>query len=104
MFGSTGFHHPKTKKEMRAETWLEARNHAKTCDELAVALRRTHPSDLVLVHALEQAAKFIRHYTKAKATASCTADAPCCGRRDVYNGFASGPLAFECPKRCACHD
>lgn len=34
----------------------------------------------------------------------CTAEHPCCDRRDEYNGFASGPLTFVCPKGCACHD
>lgn len=66
MFGSTGFHHPKTKKEQAAMMLLEARSHAGECEELAVAIRRTHPNDLVLVHALEKAAKFIRHYAKGK--------------------------------------
>ncbi len=38
------------------------------------------------------------------AVAECTADNPCCDRRDEYNGFASGPLKFVCPKHCRCHD
>jgi hypothetical protein len=28
----------------------------------------------------------------------------CCDRGDEYNGFASGPLLFVCPKDCGCHD
>jgi hypothetical protein len=32
--------------------------------------------------------------------AKCT----CCSRGDEYNGFSSGPLLFECPKHCSCHD
>jgi hypothetical protein len=35
---------------------------------------------------------------------TCSASTPCCDRRDQYNGFASGPLLFTCPRRCACHD
>lgn len=34
----------------------------------------------------------------------CTASNPCCDRRDEYNGYASGPLLFKCPKSCPCHD
>lgn len=34
----------------------------------------------------------------------CSAEAPCCERRDEYNGYASCVLIFTCPKRCACHD
>lgn len=34
----------------------------------------------------------------------CTDENPCCDRRNEYNGFASGPLSFVCPKHCACHD
>lgn len=29
---------------------------------------------------------------------------PCCDRADEYNGFASGPLLFQCPRSCSCHD
>jgi hypothetical protein len=30
---------------------------------------------------------------------------PCCSRAGEYNGFGSdGPLLFECPARCSCHD
>ena len=28
----------------------------------------------------------------------------CCDRGGLYNGFQSGILLFECPKRCTCHD
>jgi hypothetical protein len=28
----------------------------------------------------------------------------CCDRHDEYNGYASGPLLFVCPKSCSCHD
>ena len=28
----------------------------------------------------------------------------CCDRGDEYNGFASGPTTFTCPKHCPCHD
>ena len=34
----------------------------------------------------------------------CTEENPCCDRRNEYNGFASGPTIFECPKHCSCHD
>lgn len=34
----------------------------------------------------------------------CTEENPCCDRRNEYNGFASGPLSFVCPKNCSCHD
>lgn len=34
----------------------------------------------------------------------CSAETPCCERRNKYNGFASGPKIFTCPKGCACHD
>lgn len=34
----------------------------------------------------------------------CSEAVPCCGRRDEYNGFASGPLEFICPHHCGCHD
>ena len=30
---------------------------------------------------------------------------PCCDRAGQYNGYGSdGPLLFECPKHCSCHD
>jgi hypothetical protein len=29
---------------------------------------------------------------------------PCCDRAGEYNGFASGPTIFTCPKHCGCHD
>ncbi len=29
---------------------------------------------------------------------------PCCERAGEYNGFASGPVIFTCPKGCSCHD
>ncbi len=35
---------------------------------------------------------------------ACNESNPCCDRRDEYNGFASGPLKFVCPKSCSCHD
>lgn len=35
---------------------------------------------------------------------ACTEENPCCDRRGEYNGFASGPLTFTCPKHCSCHD
>lgn len=28
----------------------------------------------------------------------------CCPLGGVYNGFASGPILFTCPKNCTCHD
>ena len=28
----------------------------------------------------------------------------CCERAGEYNGFASGPMTFVCPKHCSCHD
>jgi hypothetical protein len=28
----------------------------------------------------------------------------CCDRAGEYNGYASGPLLFVCPKSCPCHD
>lgn len=28
----------------------------------------------------------------------------CCDRGGEYNGFSSGPLDFECPHNCSCHD
>ena len=28
----------------------------------------------------------------------------CCDRAGEYNGFASGPIFFECPESCPCHD
>ena len=34
----------------------------------------------------------------------CSPEAPCCDRRDEYNGFNSGTLKFVCPKHCRCHD
>jgi len=34
----------------------------------------------------------------------CTEAAPCCERRNEYNGFGSGPLKFVCPRHCSCHD
>ena len=34
----------------------------------------------------------------------CTEENPCCDRRGEYNGFASGPLSFVCPRHCSCHD
>ena len=34
----------------------------------------------------------------------CGIENPCCDRRGEYNGFASGPLSFICPKHCSCHD
>lgn len=30
--------------------------------------------------------------------------ANCCDRAGQYNGFASGPLLFQCPRHCSCHD
>lgn len=36
--------------------------------------------------------------------AECNAANPCCDRADEYNGYASGPLTFTCPKHCPCHD
>ena len=41
---------------------------------------------------------------KPEKAPECTTENPCCDRRDEYNGFASGPLIFECPKNCSCHD
>jgi len=41
---------------------------------------------------------------------TCFIDVPkeepcdCCDRAGEYNGFASGPLVFTCPKHCMCHD
>lgn len=40
----------------------------------------------------------------AALASTCNSDTPCCDRRDEYNGFASGPSIFTCPKRCTCHD
>lgn len=37
-------------------------------------------------------------------TPACSEENPCCDRRGEYNGFASGPLSFICPKHCRCHD
>lgn len=34
----------------------------------------------------------------------CSDANPCCDRANEYNGFASGPLIFACPKGCPCHD
>ena len=34
----------------------------------------------------------------------CSEVNPCCERRGEYNGFASGPTIFTCPKHCSCHD
>jgi hypothetical protein len=42
--------------------------------------------------------------TAAKEKSLCTEEAPCCDRRNEYNGFGSGPLSFICPKSCPCHD
>lgn len=46
----------------------------------------------------------IRVPTARIKVGQCTAENPCCGRRGEYNGFASGPLKFVCPKHCSCHD
>lgn len=40
----------------------------------------------------------------AKAVGALPAKCGCCDRGDEYNGFASGPLLFVCPKHCGCHD
>jgi hypothetical protein len=32
------------------------------------------------------------------------AECDCCALGGVYNGFATGPLIFQCPKKCGCHD
>jgi len=37
-------------------------------------------------------------------TPTCSEENPCCDRRNEYNGYASGPLSFACPKNCRCHD
>lgn len=60
MFGNTGHHHPKTKKEKRTMMRLEALSHANTCEERAKAwhLLGRHSEASVL----EQAARFIRHF------------------------------------------
>ncbi|KKN22115.1 hypothetical protein LCGC14_0918630 [marine sediment metagenome] len=39
-----------------------------------------------------------------EAVEECTPKNPCCDRRNEYNGLASGPLKFTCPKHCGCHD
>ena len=44
------------------------------------------------------------HCQRAASKPICSAQKPCCDRRDEYNGFDSGPLLFECPKNCQCHD
>jgi hypothetical protein len=32
-------------------------------------------------------------------------ESPCCDRAGEYNGYGSdGPLLFDCPKGCSCHD
>lgn len=31
-------------------------------------------------------------------------DDPCCEHAGEYNGYTSGPLIFNCPKNCPCHD
>lgn len=39
-----------------------------------------------------------------KVEVVCGVENPCCNRRGEYNGYHSGPLLFECPKHCSCHD
>jgi len=41
---------------------------------------------------------------RVEAALKCTDENPCCERRGEYNGYHSGPLLFECPKHCSCHD
>ena len=44
-------------------------------------------------------------HSEASSPLSCTDGAPCCDRRNEYNGFGSdGPLSFICPRDCPCHD
>ncbi len=54
----------------------------------------------------EATEKMRRQAIKAalEKTDECSEENPCCDRRDEYNGFASGPLSFVCPKHCSCHD
>lgn len=48
---------------------------------------------------------WLTNETERPPESTCSAESPCCPRRDEYNGFASdGPTIFECPKHCPCHD
>jgi len=77
---------------IQSENWLTA----------SEALR------LILIKALKDAGFVWKDESttvkKSGEFVECTAENPCCGRRDEYNGFASGPPLFECPKHCRCHD
>jgi TATA-binding protein-associated factor Taf7 len=43
-------------------------------------------------------------WTNKNFSGCADGSAPCCDRRGEWNGFASGPLSFVCPKHCSCHD
>lgn len=60
MFGSTGVHHPKTKKERDIMLRLEARSHASECEQLANGARIMGNDRIA--NALEKSAKFLRHF------------------------------------------
>ena len=51
----------------------------------------------------DEALKTINPIARMKI-GECAEENPCCDRRNEYNGFASGPLKFVCPKNCSCHD
>lgn len=51
----------------------------------------------------DEALKTINPVARMKVD-ECTEENPCCDRRGEYSGFDSGPLLFECPKHCSCHD
>lgn len=53
----------RSKKEIAAQMRLEARSHANTCEGMAQALRLTGAVPGAAA-ALEQAAKFLRHFTQ----------------------------------------
>ena len=51
-----------------------------------------------------ETAKVLKKAKKKEFEIVCGVENPCCDRRNEYNGFASGPLSFVCPKHCSCHD
>lgn len=65
---------------------------------------RNQSQPLATLSAMVRAGAIIRKCVKHGAWSFPVYLRPCCGRRDEYNGFASGPLVFACPHHCGCHD
>lgn len=98
---------PRLKADLENEAHVRRQSCNRFATELLIGAMRQRIEE---VAAGEDAAEDLHGPTDLVELNECPGHAqggrgdPCCDRVGEYNGFASGPTTFQCPRNCSCHD